>query len=74
MIKLVNTCAKLDVLVVFQTAGSGTFNADSRRLMGLQHEIPIELTDARITFFQPIQDHFDLCRFGRGRVKVSILK
>ena len=72
MIKLVNELAKLDVLVVFQTAGSGTFNADARRLMGLQQEIPIELTDQRITFFKPMQDHFNLCRFGRGRVKVSL--
>ena len=71
MIKLVNYMAKLDVLVIFQTAGSGTFNADARRLMGLQHEIPIELTDSTISFFKPLQDHFDLCRFGRGRVKVS---
>ena len=61
----------MDVLVIFQTAGSGTFNADARRLAGLQQEIPIELTDERITFFKPMQDHFKLCRFGRGRVKVS---
>ena len=71
MIKLVNELAKLDVLVVFQTSGSGVFNCDARRLIGLQHEIPIEVTDPSISFFKPLQDHFGLCRFGRGRVKVK---
>ena len=72
MIQLVNFMAKFDVLVVFQTSGSGIFNSDARRLLGLQQELPIELTDPSITFFEPLQKHFDLCRFGRSRVKVSV--
>ena len=71
MIHLVNEMAKLDILVIFQTSGSGVFNVDARRLSGLQHYLPIEMTDRSISFFKPLQDHFDLCRFGRGYVRVS---
>jgi len=71
MIHLTNEMAKLDILVVYQTSGSGVFNVDARRLSGLQHYLPIEMTDRSITFFKPLQDHFDLCRFGRGYVRVS---
>ena len=72
MIKMVNKLAKLDVLLVFQTSGSGAFNVDARRLTGLQHYIPIEFTDSAISFFKPLQDFFGLCRFGRKWLKVSI--
>ena len=72
MIKLVNEMAKLDVLVVFQTAGSGTFNCDARRLAGLQQKLPELLLDPTIKFFQPLQKHYDLCRFGRLDVKVGL--
>ena len=71
MIKLVNEMAEMDVLVVFQTSGSGTFNCDARRLAGLQQKLPKTLVDPRITFFKPLQDHYDLCRFGTTDVKVS---
>ena len=70
---MVNEMAKLDILVIFQTSGSGVFNVDARRLSGLQHYLPIEMTDRAISFFKPLQDHFDLCRFGRGYVRVSFM-
>ena len=73
MIKMANELAKLDCLVVFQTTGSGTFNADARRLLGLQQHIPIELTDSSISFFHPLQKFFDLTKFGKKPVKVSLL-
>ena len=65
--------AELDVLVIFQTAGSGTFNCDTRRLAGLQQKLPPTLLDPNITFFKPLQDHYDLCRFGTTDVKVSFI-
>ena len=71
MIKLVNEMAKLDVLVVFQTAGSGAFNCDARRLAGLQQKLPPLLLDPKIKFFKALQDHYGLCRFGTTDVKVS---
>ena len=71
MIKLVNEMAALDVLVVFQTAGSGAFNCDARRLAGLQQRLPKMLMDPRITFFKALQDHFGLCKFGTRDVKVN---
>ena len=74
MIMLVNEMAKHDVLVVFQTAGSGTFNCDARRLAGLQQKLPPVLLDPEITFFKPLQDHYDLCRFGTTDVKVIFKK
>ena len=73
MIKLVNELAVHDVLVVFQTAGSGTFNCDARRLAGLQQKLPPLLVDPDIKFFKPLQVHYDLCRFGTTDVKVSFL-
>ena len=72
MIKLVNEMAELDVLVVFQTAGSGTFNCDARRLAGLQQKLNPTLLDPKIKFFKPLQQHYDLCRFGRNNVKVIL--
>ena len=53
--------AKYDLLVVFVTSGSGVFNCDARRLVGLQLNIPSELSDPTITYFQPLQNHYGLC-------------
>lgn len=71
MILLVNDMAELDVLVVFMTSGSGIFNADARRLSGLQNRIPSELTNPNITIFKPLQDHYGLCNFGTTQVRYA---
>ena len=71
MIQLVNDMAALDVLVVFMTSGSGTFNADARRLSGLQQRIPTELTNPNILVFKDLQDHYGLCNFGTSQVKYA---
>ena len=57
--------AKYDLLVVFVASGSGVFNCDARRLIGLQADIPPELSDPTIVYFKPIQDHYGLCRFDK---------
>ena len=69
MIKLVNDMAELDVLVVFMASGTGVFNADARRLVGLQTAIPKELTYEHLTVFAPLQRHYGLCEFGSTQVK-----
>ena len=69
MIKLVNEMAELDILVIFMASGSGVFNADARRLVGLQSRIPKELADPAIRQFKALQDHYGLCKFGTTQIK-----
>ena len=69
MVKMVNDFAKMDVLVIFMATGTGIFNVDARRLVGLQHRLPEELVDPNISVFKAFQDHYDLCRFGTTQVK-----
>ena len=71
MIKLVNEMAELDVLVVFMASGTGVFNSDARRLVGLQSNLPKELVDPTFTTFKPLQDHYGLLQFERTQVKYA---
>lgn len=71
MTKLVNEMAELDVLVIFMASGTGIFNVDARRLVGLQHYLPEEVVDPTISVFKALQDHYDLCRFGTTQVKYA---
>ena len=71
MIKCVNDFAKMDVLVIFMASGTGVFNVDARRLVGLQHRLPEEICDPSISVFKALQDHFDICRFGTTQVKYA---
>ena len=61
--------AKHDILVVFVASGTGVFNCDGRRLVGMYLHIPKELTDPTISYFKPIQDHYGLCNFGQSPVR-----
>ena len=71
MMKLVNEMAELDVLVVYIACGTGVFNADARRLVGLQTRLPEELMDPSIKAFAPLQKHFNLCQFGSTQVNYA---
>lgn len=61
--------AKYDILVVFVASGSGAFNCDARRLVGMYHTIPPELSDPTIDYFKPIHDHYGLTKFGKSPVR-----
>ena len=72
MIMLVNEMADLDVLVIFIASGTGIFNCDTRRLTGFQSKLPTPMLDPKLKFFEPFQKHYNLCRFGRLDVTVSL--
>ena len=61
--------AKYDILVVFVASGTGVFNCDARRLVGMYQHIPPELSDPTIVYFKPIQDHYGLNKFGKSPVR-----